>query len=108
MLERPFVQHNKSLTTANATRYMVHHRDREKSVALLLRVKHVGKWKRLATAYGRNGRFRPGYAQLGEGQVKFGKPGERRLYKGRQAKYIPGGRNASDTEAEWARQAANL
>jgi integrase len=77
----------------------------EKSVTLLLRVKHAGKWKRLPAAYGRNGRIRPGYAQVGKEQIRFDSPAyEIRLYKNRQAKYIPAGRNASDAEAERVRQ----
>jgi len=79
--------------------------DRERAVTLLLRVKHRGKWKRLPAAYGRNGRIRPGYAQVGEAQISFDNPAyEIRLYRNRQPKYIPAGRDASDAEVERIRQ----
>lgn len=72
----------------------------QRSVIVTLRVKIEGKWRRYAAAYGRNGRIRPGYAQLGDRQVEFADPAyEIRLYENRQTKYIPVGRNASDAEA---------
>ncbi|HEX4007235.1 MAG TPA: hypothetical protein VHX60_13750 [Acidobacteriaceae bacterium] len=71
-----------------------------RAVTVTLRVKIDGKWRRLPAAYGRNGRIRPGYAQLGNEQIEFPHPAyEIRLFEDRQAKYIPVGRNATDADA---------
>jgi len=73
----------------------------ERSVSVVMRVKRDGRWTRLQAAYGRNGRIRPGYAQVGEKQQQFdGVVYEIRTYESRQAKYRTVGRNAADAEAE--------
>lgn len=60
----------------------------ERSVTVMLRVKHRGRWQRFPAAYGKNGRIRPGFAQVGEEQVEFNDPAyELRYYESRQAKY---------------------
>jgi hypothetical protein len=74
---------------------------RERTVDVMLRVKVDGKWKCLLAAYGRNGRIRPGCAQSGDRLAEFTDPAyELRLYEGRQPKYIPVGRNATDADAK--------
>lgn len=73
----------------------------ERSVSLVLRVKIDGRWTRFPAAYGKNGRIRPGFAQVGEKQIQFESPAyETRIYENRQAKYTAVGRNAADAEAE--------
>jgi hypothetical protein len=67
---------------------------------MMLRVKVDGKWRRLAAAYGGNGRIRPGYAQVGDQQIEFPDPAyDLRLYENRQTKYTPFGHNAADADA---------
>lgn len=62
-----------------------------RSYTVVLRVKdEEGKWKRYPAAYGKNGRIRPGYAQVGDEQLEFGMPVyEIRHYVDRAVKYIP-------------------
>ncbi|MGB7133756.1 MAG: hypothetical protein WBD46_00600, partial [Acidobacteriaceae bacterium] len=46
----------------------------QRSVTVTPPAKIDGKWRRVPAAYGRNGRIRPGYAQLGDQQLEFVDP----------------------------------
>jgi integrase len=76
------------------------------SVSLLIRYKDSGgKWHRSPAARGKNGRVRPGYAQVGAGQVQV-QPYtyDLRIHKGRVSGYVSVGQNAADADAERARR----
>lgn len=77
------------------------------SVSLLIRYKDaVGRWRRSPAARGKNGRVRPGYAQVGKEQVKAERfTYDLRVHEGRVSKYIPAGDSAADADAERARRA---
>ena len=75
--------------------------EEKRKVTVLLRVKVDGKWKRLPATFGRNGRIRPEFAQVGEEQIEYPEAAyELCLYEHRQARYVPAGRNASDADAK--------
>ncbi|WP_420239205.1 tyrosine-type recombinase/integrase [Telmatobacter bradus] len=76
------------------------------SVALMIRYKDaVGKWRRSPAARGKNGRVRPGHAQVRDQQVAV-EPYtyDLRVHEGRVSKYIPVGTNAAEADAERLRR----
>lgn len=76
------------------------------SVSLLIRYKDAdGKWRRSPAARGKNGRVRPGYAQVGAEQIQAHRYCyDLRLHEGRVTRYVPAGANAADADAERARR----
>lgn len=71
------------------------------SVSLLIRYKDSsGKWRRSQAARGKNGRVRPGYAQVGEQQVAVSSfTYDLRVHEGRVSKYVSVGAVAADADA---------
>lgn len=76
------------------------------SVSLLIRYKDSnGKWRRSPAARGKNGRVRPGFAQLKEEQVAVSPyMYDLRVHEGRVSKYVPVGAVAADADAERVRR----
>jgi integrase len=71
-------------------------------VSLLIRYRDSNRrWRRSPAARGKNGRVRPGYAQVGDEQFPV-EPYtyDLRVHKGRMSTYVPVGANAADADAE--------
>ncbi len=76
-----------------------------RTVTVMLRAKHEGRWQRFPAAYGNNGRIRPGYAQIGEKQIRFDSAlYQLRFYEGRQAHYQTVEPNSADVADRQRRQ----
>ena len=71
-----------------------------KAITLIRRCKTPEGWRRYTAAFGKNGRVRPGYVQVGDRQVFF-EVGvyEIRFYEGSKLVYRPAGEQASEALA---------
>jgi integrase len=75
-----------------------------RTATLVIRYKAPdGRWQRGPVAIGGNGRIRQGFAIIDGQPIKVAEFNYQvRTYEGRQAKYTPAGKNASDAEAKRA------